>query len=56
MNILSFIEPIKEGVRKNSLILYVQVFDASFWKPYHDWLNKWSFYDMNQWEFMLEGW
>ena len=34
----------------------MQAFGATIWKPYCDWLNKWSFYDMNQSEFMLEGW
>ncbi len=33
----------------------MQAFDASFWKPYRDWLNKCSFYDMNQSEIVLEG-
>ena len=40
-----FVEPINKGIRKiicNS-------------KPYHDWLNSLTFYDMNQSEILLQG-
>ena len=33
----------------------MQVCGATFSKPYHDWLNKWIFDDMNQSEMVLEG-
>ena len=38
MNILSYIEPIRRGVRKNSLMC--KFVNATFLKPYHDWLYK----------------
>ena len=37
INILSFIEPIREGVRNNSLM---QVCDVPFSKPYPYWFKK----------------
>ena len=41
-----------EGVRK---LLPVKRWSLSFTKPYHNWLNKWTFHDMNQSETILEG-
>ena len=53
MNIWSYIEPITECVRKNSLIskflmLFYQI-------CFNDWLNKWPYHDINQSYVVLEG-
>ncbi len=53
MNILSYIEPIRRGVKKNSLMC--KFVHATFLKPYHDWLHKWAFQEMNQSEMVFEG-
>ncbi len=52
INIVSYIEPIREGVRKNSLIC--KFVNASFWTTYHNWpQKKWTFHEMNQSEMVL---
>ena len=48
MNILSFIEPITEGVRK-------QFCGTTLLKPYRNWLNKLTLCDVDQSKIMLEG-
>ncbi len=44
---------IRRGVSKNSLMC--KFVHATFLKPYHSWLHKWTFLDMNQSEMLLEG-
>ena len=49
-NILSFIKPIRESVRK----LYpLKVYDTTSLKPFHNWLNRWIFHDIDQSELIV---
>ncbi len=52
-NSLSYFELIRRGVRNNSLMC--KFVSATFLKPYHNWLHKWTFQDMDQSEMVLEG-
>ncbi len=53
INILSFIEPIRDCIRCIEKKTWNKI--DTFSKPYLNWLNKKAFHDMNQSAMALEG-